>query len=527
MRRFRSATRFLTWGLVAALPLLTVALAVLAQSSGKAKPAGRAATAADGKQPAADGAPPDPAQAREEYFKGWPKPKLAIVITGRQDGYIEPCGCAGLENQKGGLSRRDTMIAGLAKKGWPLLPIDVGGLIHRFGKQAELKFGMSVEALKKMQYKAVAFGTDDLRLSAGDIAAVVAGPDPADNLFVAANVGLFDLTSGLTATVKVVAAGGMTVGITSVLGDQYQKAINNQDIVFKPAAAGLKEVMPQLADCDLRILLAHATMKETEKLAAAFPKFNVVVCSDGGDEPPNRPGKINGTSAKLIEVGHKGMFAVVLGFYDNPKQPMLYQRVALDSRYAASDRMKELMQQYQSQLSLLGLEGLGVRPIPHPRAAGHDKIWGEFAGVKSCKDCHPTAYKIWKNSKHAQATEALKKADPQRIFDPECLSCHVTGWNPQEFFPYASGFVSPEATPDLVGNTCENCHGPCAAHNAAENGKDYAKREEQRAIVRLTKAQAEQNVCIKCHDLDNSPNFSKPGTFDKDYWPKVEHKGKR
>src|SRR5262245_30249499 len=36
-------------------------------------------------------------------FEGWPKPAVALVLTGQQLGYIEPCGCSGLENQKGGL----------------------------------------------------------------------------------------------------------------------------------------------------------------------------------------------------------------------------------------------------------------------------------------------------------------------------------------------------------------------------------------------------------------------------------------
>jgi hypothetical protein len=515
MKRFRIPGRLLSFVLVAGLPLLTTAIVALAQTGDtrKAKPA------------AGPPATPkfDPIKTNGIYFEDWTKPRLAIVITGRQDGYIEPCGCAGLENQKGGLSRRDTFLAGLRERGWNLLPIDVGGLVHRFGKQAEVKFGISVEALKKMDYRAVGFGPDDLRLSAGDVAAAVAGQTPDDSIFVAANVDLL----GLTPQYKIIKAGGRTIGITSVLGDEYQKEVNNPDVVLKPAAESLKAVLPKLKKCDSRILLANATLKETEALAVAFPQFDIVVTADGGDEPPNHPGKIKGSDAKLIELGHKGMFAVVLGLYDDPKQPIRYQRVALDSRFESSPRMKQLMKDYQSQLEALGLEGLEIRSIAHPRGAGHDKSWGEFAGVKSCEKCHPTAYKIWKNTKHAHATEALVKADPPRQFDPECISCHVTGWNPQEFFPYATGYVSLEATPDLAGNTCENCHGPAAAHVAAENGKDFARREEQRNLVRLTKGQAEQNVCTKCHDLDNSPNFSKAGAFEKDYWPKVEHKGKK
>ena len=44
----------------------------------------------------------DPVAENGKFFEGWKKPKLAIVISGRQDGYLEPCGCAGLFRQKGG-----------------------------------------------------------------------------------------------------------------------------------------------------------------------------------------------------------------------------------------------------------------------------------------------------------------------------------------------------------------------------------------------------------------------------------------
>ena len=60
-------------------------------------------------------------------FVDWPKPKAAILFSGEMDGYIEPCGCAGLENQKGGLKRRHTFIRQLKGQGWPLVSFDMGG----------------------------------------------------------------------------------------------------------------------------------------------------------------------------------------------------------------------------------------------------------------------------------------------------------------------------------------------------------------------------------------------------------------
>ena len=56
------------------------------------------------------GVPFDPIKENGPIFDGWPKPKLAMVITGMEDGYIEPCGCAGLDRMKGGMGRRCTLL---------------------------------------------------------------------------------------------------------------------------------------------------------------------------------------------------------------------------------------------------------------------------------------------------------------------------------------------------------------------------------------------------------------------------------
>src|SRR6266496_3379914 len=74
---------------------------------------GRTADSPGGTSGAAAKSPADVAaemERRNPIFEGWPTPKLALVFTGLQDGYIEPCGCSGKENQKGGLSRRDMLL---------------------------------------------------------------------------------------------------------------------------------------------------------------------------------------------------------------------------------------------------------------------------------------------------------------------------------------------------------------------------------------------------------------------------------
>ena len=444
-------------------------------------------------------------------FKDWPKPKLALVLTGEQLGYIEPCGCSGLENQKGGLRRRDTFLKQLHKQGWPVIAIDNGGLIRRFGREAEIKYQKTAEGLKRMDYKAVGFGTEDLKLPTGAILSAVA---ETDDIFVSANVKLIDDFDSLP-PYRTVQAGGMKVGITSVLGDGLQKQVSNNEVEFKPARDALRQVVPTLKKekCDVYVLLAYATIEETTELAKAFPLFNIAVMAHGADEPPHEAKKIKGTDTLLIEVAHKGMYAITLGFYDDKRLPR-YQRVPLDHRFADSAEMDKLMVDYQEELKELGWAGLGLRAAPHPG--------GKFLGSKSCADCHPTEFGIWKETPHAHATETLTHAKPPRQFDPECISCHSTGWNPQEFFPYKSGYQSLKETPLLMGSGCENCHGPGAEHVAAENGSDKALQRKLRELIGRTATggtkEAHRDSCMRCHDLDNSLKFD----FDT-YWEKVKH----
>ncbi|HEV3138843.1 MAG TPA: hypothetical protein VGZ26_13090, partial [Pirellulales bacterium] len=72
----------------------------------------------------------------------------------------------------------------------------------------------------------------------------------------------------------------------------------------------------------------------------------------------------------------------------------------------------------------------------------------------------------------------------------------------------------------LAGNGCENCHGPGAAHIAAEKGDNEAQRAALRELLHLTWEQAKTETCIKCHDHDNSPEF---GKNSEKYWSEIEH----
>jgi hypothetical protein len=462
----------------------------------------------------------DPVQLNGPIFENWPKPKVALLFSGAQNGYIEPCGCAGLENQKGGLSRRHQLIKMLRAKQWPLLAFDAGGHLKRHDRQQELKFASVADALRKMDYSAVGFGGEDLRLPVTELISAITNAEGQTKPFVATNAALLAFEDALVPRQTVVEAGGLRFGVLAVVGQQDQQIVNNAEVHFKPADKAVAEMLPALkqANCDRLILLAHTTMEEATGLAEKFPELDFVVTTGGADEPPSRS-KTIGRKTQLIEVGHKGMYCVVLGLYDG-RTPVRYQRVPLDARFGESKEMDQVLVDYQKQLQDFGLAGLGLTP---PTGLTRHSKGQNFVGSATCGECHTQAYAVWQKTPHAHATDSIVNASPPRHHDPECLSCHVTGWNPQGYVPYASGYLDLRQK-HLHSNGCENCHGPGSRHAAAQAGEVDVTDKELKALqlsMRITKEQAKKNLCVQCHDADNSPHY----TWEE-YWPQVEHHGK-
>ena len=83
--------------------------------------------------------------------------------------------------------------------------------------------------------------------------------------------------------------------------------------------------------------------------------------------------------------------------------------------------------------------------------------------------------------------------------DPECLKCHVTGYGAAG--GYAAG-TSPEVLRELLGTTCEACHGPGSEHvkiaKPFVNVKKLSPEQEKAVRDSIYKIQP-NNVCVRCH----------------------------
>lgn len=500
------------------------------------------------------GSPGDPATPKGGHaarpqpkpaFNDWPTPAAVIVLSGQQDGYLEPCGCS--ETQSGGLGRRADLFHQLEEKGWPAVAFDLGGTIRRSNRlQSRIKFEANLRALRDMPYAGLVLGPQEIQLDPDFLITQVADsklpecPLP----FLGANViyggGLEDLGPAAT---RVVQVGSVKVGVAAVLDPASKKEIaaDGSNLAEKfsiddpVSAANAARKQLEADGAEVTLLLAHMSRERAKEIIfEPMARFDVVMCTSGEEPPP--PEWVGETM--LVSVGRKGKHVGAVGVFPGANEEVRFELVDLDShRFQESPKMHDHMRDYQDRLKAERIV-LSEPPLSHPSGA-------EFVGARKCGECHTKAYAKWKTTKHAHAFESLSRGREgqeenwiSRQFDSECLACHVTGWEPQESLRFETGFVNEEFLDDeaekahsrlLQGQQCENCHGPGSMHVELESlwksdagrFRDPAENDrlvKARAAMKLNRNTAERTTCLDCHDLDNSPNFE----FEK-YWSEVQH----
>ncbi|HLJ11579.1 MAG TPA: multiheme c-type cytochrome [Planctomycetaceae bacterium] len=500
------------------------AIAPATESNGQAEPL-----------PAISIAKPSAPPAPKPLFEGWVSPAAVIVFSGEQHGYIEPCGCS--LNQLGGLSRRADLLRQIGEREWPVTAFDGGGLVNNpTRQQGKLKFDMTLRCLTDMRYGAVALGVEELQLSFD----FLSYHRPDELPFLAANILFFDdpKFTGAPLTKRVLQIGGVKIGVTAVFGMSLKadapQAGEFQFEILEPATS-LKKVLAELKAerPDLIILLSHAKPDESRKLAETFPEIDIVLTAGGSEDPDPKP-KFVGDKTLLVAPGQKGKYMAAVGYFpDAAEQKLRYELIALDEmRFKDTPAIGQHMRDYQEELKDRNLVATELAVEDPRNAQAIDE--NAFMGAKVCGECHKSAWDVWQTTKHAGATESLKTGREgqnnwiNRVYDPECVACHVTGWDPQKIVRYKTGYTGEQATPKLVGQQCENCHGPGGRHVELERqwAKDKKTSDELltwRKFQRLDKKSA-FNLCAKCHDGDNDPHFDSD-SFDR-YWNEIAHPGK-
>lgn len=489
---------------------------------------------------------PEPPIPTLPLFAGWdePQPRAVLVFSGDEHGYLEPCGCS--ERQSGGFGRRADLLRQIREeRKWPVTAFDNGGIldIERVSdQQSRMKFSRMLDGFNRMGYQGMVLGHEELLLGSSVLFEEHTKFDSEDDFdvpFLASNVTIYGSRDlGTPINSRIVQVGEARIGVIGLVGQSIiddltstGRLSDENDLKIDSPVETLRTVLSgvQAENPDLIVVMAHADVAESESLATEFPEIPVIVAARSAEDPRSKPRYVGETM--IVEVGRKGKNVAVVGLY--PDGSLKHELVELDmDRFASAPEMTELMQDYQNDLAEAFDELTSdATAIAHPTGA-------TFVGAESCKECHRGAYGVWSQTRHAHAFESLSKGRENyagtwvdRTHDPECLACHSTGWDPQRAWRYESGFVSPEKTPLLAGQQCENCHGPASLHVELETAflndpkqtqAGQLARTNAMAALRLNRKEAEAKVCSKCHDHDNSPKFNFEG-----YWPKVNHSGLR
>jgi hypothetical protein len=501
----------------------------------------------------------------EELFATWPagkKPDVALILTGQQHSFLKFCGCT--RPQLGGFERRYNFLEMLKGKGWPLVAADVGDLVKfdtPIHDQSLLKYEVAMKALKLLDYSAIGVGADDFALPLLDgMARYSLQPGNEKPRLLAANI---DPTyrldnfpdpnkpneSMIGDWVPVQVKNGPTLGIAGLIGRTVQAQIQQGDpkVAFVDSKAVLSNVINAMdaAKVDLKVLLFQGTFLDADAVAKKhFPdKLDVILCLSEEDQGPNQPTVIGKTM--IIRVGHRGRWVGVVGGFrtGNPAKPfdLHYQYAPLGEAYEtpkgqeAHNPILKLLDYYALEVKNQDfLKRVGQRPVPVPPNLGNIKL--TYVGSDACMNCHQPDFAIWKNTKHSHAIDALTKVADKpgmRQHDPECIKCHVVG------YAFHSGFDGKPGTKKLSYVGCESCHGPGSAHALAPNNPQFKAAMSpwktapgdilptlgaiQKGIEAMTPQEKAvylrvNDMCQKCHDIDNDPNFQ----FAKN-WPQVIH----
>ena len=405
---------------------------------------------------------------------------LLIVYTGNLLAELKPCGCAKEEDQ-GGIERRMQYLNDIRKSNPNLLLVDTGDHFKEPTRQGKLKAKTLMTATKRMGYDAIALGERDLVYGSKFL-------EDQSIPFISNNLILKNFPLKKTRIKKL--SNGLKIAVLAVVDPDLFYLKNHAGLSIADPEQTVSRAIKGIKDSvDIIILLTHM---EKEKALKYLDNDGVDIVINGhisseteivDMKPAYKAGKV---FVQASPRGQKmGELQIIL---DQMGNFSFEQRmVKLDSSINKDPEMLKLYERYNAEVETIFFESLAAK-------RNKDKV-SIYAGDTVCKTCHSEAHEKWSSSRHGKAYQTLRKIN--KAFDPECLVCHVVGYNT------TGGFISEMDTPELKNVQCEVCHGAGKKHAAAPApgfGSNGSK------------------ACKKCHVKNHSPRFN-----FKQYWPKIKH----
>ncbi|MBN1124764.1 MAG: hypothetical protein JXA82_07145 [Sedimentisphaerales bacterium] len=402
-----------------------------------------------------------------------PGGSFTLFFTGQSLSTLKPCGCS--EDQLGGLERRPAILNTIPREN--RLVIETGNLLRQDSAQDRIKLNTFFQALNLLGYDLVCLDSEDFRVAQSEGLL----PDNHFSLITSAQH-TSDLPPVWSSEVPL-GQGTLRIVIGTVSRDFLTDEKNEDGLLpifgFEPNS-----------DEELRILIIEDCLQlDVSQLSIV----DLIVCPGIAAEAEILSRSSQGPL--VVSVGKLGEYIGKLTVRFTTKNPMQldYEGVPVSSTLPTDEQLVDLYEFYKLRVKEENLlEKVPKLPLPEGL---------EYTGSDSCAVCHKYEYEKWSTKAHAKAYQTLVEINQQ--YDPECIRCHVVG------FQFQSGFANENSPPDLRNVGCEVCHGPSSQHIASQlsGGKNVAPGEPKFR-------------CIDCHTPENSINYA---GHEAEYMEKIVH----
>ncbi len=413
--------------------------------------------------------------------------EIGIIYTSNTNGILENCGCPG--NPIGGLDKRYSVIKNLkAQTNNLCLILDAGDIFSSIGFIEKDRFVLS--AYKILPYDFIGIG--DQEFSNGIDFFEEIKKNLKDKL-ISTNI---EYKDGRPVSKKyaIKNIGGVKFGIISVANEDpfaIMPPEKVERIKVLDYTQALKNIIPILKEkSDIIILLSHLGYIRDVDIAEKFPEIDIIIGAHS-QTLLMEPEVVN--KCIISHPGGNGEYVGYLKLKINLKDKDIVSYsgrvIPLLKDIKGDPKIRSILNAYQRFVAL-GFKDTCLYSNPIP-----DKYI--VVSSSTCMNCHEEVGYKWMFTKHANAFKTI--IEDGRVNDPECLSCHTTGYCRPD------GFTRKPYKNELLNVGCVECH--------------FVKPEHLNGDYENTVEPVSSEICIRCHNKERDPHFD----FEK-YVLKVNHR---
>ncbi len=358
--------------------------------------------------------------------------------------------------------------------------INAGNYANYNSLLAETEFKYIVAAMGYNKIDVLGFGAWDAMLGMQEVQKV-AGSSVPD--FICANVKGFLPFLRFNKD-----SGKIKVLVTSVVDPQLLEVFKVKDIVASDPVKAVNKIKHKIKH-DIFILVVHAQGERIHEIISGCGKDADLIIDGETGRVEGKTRIVAGKPVVCNNFGgrHVSYIDIVRTGQDqgfSVEQPVVTRVVA--KKVVPDPQMQSLVARYDVERHrvLKAEKERREREMMKNR-----KPVNMYLGSNWCGSCHQSIVENWQKTDHAKAIEILKKKN--KVHDPECLVCHVTGMGNKNA---VGGFISMETNEQMANVQCEVCHGP---------GGRHAQTPKKVKMVPVT-----EQGCRSCHNHDTDPEFS-------------------